>query len=58
MPKLIKTIKLICLIIITISISIIAYNTSIKNNTYDVNKDGVVNSVDYVLIKKYIMNQK
>lgn len=27
-------------------------------NNYDVNKDGIVNSQDYVLIKKYIMDNK
>lgn len=29
----------------------------IERNTYDVNNDGKVSAVDYVLIKNYIMNQ-
>lgn len=27
-------------------------------SNYDVNKDGIINSQDYVLIKKYIMDNK
>lgn len=33
------------------------YNILEAKNDYDVNNDGVVNAVDYALIKNYIMNQ-
>ena len=51
-------IKGICLILCTLSLMIMAITLLLrKPNTYDVNNDGKVNAVDYVLIKTYIMNK-
>lgn len=51
-------IKGICLILCTLSLMIMAITLILrKPNTYDVNNDGKVNAVDYVLIKTYIMNK-
>ena len=51
-------IKGICLILCTLSLMVIAIILIVrKPNTYDVNNDGEVNAVDYVLIKTYIMNK-
>lgn len=51
-------VKGICLILCTLSLMIIAITLILrKPNTYDVNNDGKVNAVDYVLIKTYIMNK-
>ena len=50
--------KGICLILCTLSLMVIAITLILKKpNTYDVNNDGKVNAVDYVLIKTYIMNK-
>ena len=50
--------KGICLILCTLSLMIMAITLILrKPNTYDVNNDGKVNAVDYVLIKTYIINK-
>lgn len=51
-------IKNICIILITISLITIAITLIVrKPNKYDVNNDGEVNAVDYVLIKNHIMGE-
>ena len=49
----------VCAITITIAFIIFgnAYLKKPVYNQYDVNHDGKVNSIDYVLIKKYIMDE-
>lgn len=53
----------IIMIIVLISMSLgykicyIMNKNKIKKNDYDVNNDGKISAVDYVLIKNYIMNQ-
>lgn len=50
-----------CLFLTTLSLICISTCLCIyiikMTNSYDVNKDGVVDSVDYVLIKNYIMTK-
>lgn len=55
MKKLIELIKIICLITITIFVINIALNVNKKENNYDINKDGKVNSQDLFLMKKYLI---
>lgn len=51
-----KTIFLAIIIILLLVIVVYLDKFSEKNTyNYDVNKDGIVNSKDYVLIKEYIM---
>ena len=57
MKKLIELIKIICLITITIFVIIIALNVNKKENNYDVNNDGKVNSQDLFLMKKYLIER-
>lgn len=53
----------IIMIIVLISMSLgyeicyIMNKNKIEKNDYDVNNDGEINAVDYVLIKNYIMGQ-
>ena len=53
----------IIMIIVLISMSLgyeicyIMNKNKIKKNDYDVNNDGKISAVDYVLIKNYIMDQ-
>lgn len=57
MKKIIELIKIICLIILTIFVINISLNINKKENNYDVNNDGIVNSKDLFLIKKYLMEE-
>ena len=57
MKKIIELIKIICLIILTIFVINIALNINKKENNYDVNNDGIVNSKDLFLIKKYLIEE-
>jgi hypothetical protein len=57
MKKLIELIKIICLITLTIFVINIALNINKKENNYDVNNDGIVNSKDLFLIKKYLIEE-
>lgn len=57
MGNLIKAIKITCLIILTIFVINISLNINKKENNYDVNNDGIVNSKDLFLIKKYLMEE-
>ncbi len=57
MKKIIELIKIICLITLTIFVINIALNINKKENNYDVNNDGIVNSKDLFLIKKYLIEE-
>ena len=57
MKKLIELIKIICLITLTIFVINISLNINKKENNYDVNNDGIVNSKDLFLIKKYLIEE-
>ena len=57
MKKIIESIKIICLITLTIFVINIALNINKKENNYDVNNDGIVNSKDLFLIKKYLIEE-
>ena len=57
MKKIIESIKIICLITLTIFVINIASNINKKENNYDVNNDGIVNSKDLFLIKKYLIEE-
>lgn len=57
MKKIIELIKIICLITLTIFVINISLNINKKENNYDVNNDGIVNSKDLFLIKKYLMEE-
>ena len=54
LTKICLVIATICLIITTCCLAVMTIK---KFNSYDVNNDGEVNSIDYVLIKNYIMNR-
>lgn len=57
MKKIIELIKIICLITLTIFVINISLNINKKENNYDVNNDGIVNSKDLLLIKKYLIEE-
>ena len=57
MKKIIESIKIICLITLTIFVINISLNINKKENNYDVNNDGIVNSKDLFLIKKYLIEE-
>lgn len=57
MKKIIESIKIICLITLTIFGINITLNINKKENNYDVNNDGEVNSQDLFLIKKYLIEE-
>lgn len=57
MKKIIELIKIICLITLTIFVINIFLNINKKENNYDVNNDGIVNSKDLFLIKKYLIEE-
>ncbi len=57
MKKIIELIKIICLITLTIFVINISSNINKKENNYDVNNDGIVNSKDLFLIKKYLIEE-
>ena len=57
MKKIIELIKIICLITLTIFVINIFLNINKKENNYDVNNDGIVNSEDLFLIKKYLIEE-
>lgn len=57
MKKLIESIKITCLITLTIFVINISLNINKKENNYDVNNDGIVNSKDLFLIKKYLIEE-
>lgn len=57
MKKIIELIKIICLITLTIFVINISLNINKKENNYDVNNDGIVNSKDLFLIKKYLIEE-
>lgn len=57
MKKIIESIKIMCLITLTIFVINIALNINKKENNYDVNNDGIVNSKDLFLIKKYLIEE-
>lgn len=57
MKKLMELIKIICLITLTIFVINITLNINKKENNYDVNNDGIVNSKDLFLIKKYLIEE-
>lgn len=56
MKKIIEIIRLICLLIITICMILIVINLNNKNNIYDVNRDGVVDSADLLDIRLYLLS--
>lgn len=52
-------IKYIIILIVIMLISIISFYAGLNfYDRHDVNRDGKVSAVDYVLIKNYIMNEK
>lgn len=57
MKKIIELIKIICLITLAIFVINISLNINKKENNYDVNNDGIVNSKDLFLIKKYLIEK-
>lgn len=57
MKKIIELIKIICLITLAIFVINISLNINKKENNYDVNNDGIVNSEDLFLIKKYLIEE-
>lgn len=57
MKKIIELIKIICLITLAIFVINISLNINKKENNYDVNNDGIVNSKDLFLIKKYLIEE-
>lgn len=57
MKKIIELIKIICLITLAMFVINISLNINKKENNYDVNNDGIVNSKDLFLIKKYLIEK-